>query len=82
MSKRLQVILDDEQMAAVKELAKARHQTVAEFVRDALALAQQQQPRSSAAAKLQAIRVAADHSFPTGDIDQMLSEIEAGYSAR
>jgi hypothetical protein len=29
--------------------------------------------------KLEAIRTAAEHEFPTGDIDTMLAEIERGY---
>jgi len=29
--------------------------------------------------KLEAIRIAAEHEFPTSDIDTMLSEIERGY---
>jgi hypothetical protein len=33
----------------------------------------------SAEEKLRAVRAAARHEFPTGDIDQMLSEIEQGY---
>jgi hypothetical protein len=32
-------------------------------------------------ARLKAIRRAAEYSFPTGDIDQMLREIERGYQA-
>jgi hypothetical protein len=31
--------------------------------------------------KLKAIRRAAESSFPTGDIDEMLREIERGYQA-
>ena len=35
----------------------------------------------SAAEKLEAIRIAARHAFPTAGIDSMLAEIEAGYGA-
>ena len=31
--------------------------------------------------KLQAVKFAMSHSFPTGDIDQMLTEIGLGYAA-
>jgi hypothetical protein len=30
--------------------------------------------------KLQALRLATAHSFPTADIDEMLAQIEDGYS--
>jgi hypothetical protein len=31
--------------------------------------------------KLEAIRKATEHSFPTGDIEDLLAEIERGYRA-
>jgi hypothetical protein len=37
------------------------------------------QPVHDAQFKLKAIRKAAEYSFPTADIDQMLEEIERGY---
>ncbi len=40
--------------------------------------AQPNQPDREAEEKLRAIREATSYSFPTGDIDQMLAEIEAG----
>jgi hypothetical protein len=36
-------------------------------------------PSRSIAEKLEAIRLAAQHEFPTEDIETMLSEIESGY---
>jgi len=81
MSTRLQVILDDREMADIRRTAKRERLTVAEWVRRALRTARQRVPASTADKKVQVIRAAAKHSFPTGDIDQMLSEIEAGYSA-
>lgn len=55
--------------------------TVAEWVRQALRAARRNQPRTGANAKLEAIRAASQHSFPTADIDQMLAEIERGYGS-
>jgi hypothetical protein len=37
------------------------------------------QPGYSREAKLLAVRAAVKHKFPTGDIEQMLCEIEKGY---
>jgi hypothetical protein len=79
MSKRLQVILDDAELAEVKKAAKRSRMTTAEWVRQALRAAQRRQPAVDPAKKLAAVRLAAKHAFPTGDIQQMLQEIEEGY---
>jgi len=79
MSKRLQVILQDPEYRDVQRAARSRHMSIAEWVRQALAVARRQEPLGTVSRKLEAIRAAARHSFPTADIDTMLSEIEAGY---
>jgi negative regulator of replication initiation len=79
MSKRLQVILDDEEMRAIKSIAKRQRKTVAEWVRQMLRAARKSAPAVSADRKYQVVRAAARHSFPTCDIRQMLAEIERGY---
>lgn len=81
MSKRLQVIFDDEEIIAIQEIAKRRHTTVAEWVRQALRAARREEPSAGVERKLRAIRAAALHAFPSGDIQRMLSEIERGYLA-
>ena len=53
--------------------------TVAEGVRKALRIALRRNPLSRRGRKLNAIRVATKYSFPTADVEQMLSEIESGY---
>ncbi len=79
MSKRLQVLLDESEFREIRELARRQHMTVAEWVRQALRGALRASPRSDARKKLAVVRRAAQHSFPTADIDAMLSEIERGY---
>ena len=79
MSKRLQVLLDEEELAEIQALARRRHQTTAAWVRDALRAARDTSSRPDARRKLQAIREAAEHTHPTAEIDQMLVEIERGY---
>ena len=78
MSKRLQVLLDEEEYREIQGVARRQRVTVAEWVRQAL-----RQARSDDAgtidAKLRAIAEASRHSFPTADIEDMLQEIEAGY---
>ena len=79
MSKRLQVILDDSEMREIQRVAQRKRMTVAEWVRQALRAARRQEPTTDARKKLEAVRAATRHSFPTGDIEQILSEIERGY---
>ena len=79
MSKRLQVILRDPEYREIQRVARSRHMSIAEWVRQALALARRQEPSSDVGKKLEIIRVAARHEFPTGDIEAMLAEIESGY---
>jgi len=79
MSKRLQVLLDEPELREIQRAARAQRMTVAEWVRQALRTARRREPVSSARRKLEAIRAAARYSFPTADIEQMLSEIESGY---
>ena len=79
MSKRLQVILDEDELRAIQAIAKQHRTTVAEWVRQALRAARRQEPRMDAERKLKAIRAAVRPQFPAGDIQQMLAKIESGY---
>jgi hypothetical protein len=82
MTKRLQVLLADEELAGIQQRARQRHQTTAAWVRDAIRDATEVQDAAAQqeiARKLAAIEKAYKYSFPTADIDQMLDEIERGY---
>lgn len=79
MSKRLQVLLPDSEMSEIQRLAKRERLTVGEWVRRALREARASRPVSDAETKLKAVRRAAQYSFPSGDLEQMLREIERGY---
>jgi hypothetical protein len=79
MSKRLQVLLADEEMSDIRILAQREHLTVGEWVRRTLREARAQKSVKDPEAKLKAIRRAVEYDFPTADIDQMLREIEQGY---
>jgi hypothetical protein len=80
MSTRLQVILSDAELASLKEVAAREGITVSEWVRRSLREASRRQTTGRVDARLAAVRVAADYSFPTADIDVMLDEIERGYT--
>jgi hypothetical protein len=80
MRKRLQVLLDEPEYREIQRAARARHLTIAEWVREALRTAWRREPLGETGKKLQVIRAAARQAYPTGDIDQMIAEIERGYS--
>jgi hypothetical protein len=81
MAKRLQVILQDPEYREVQRAAKARHMSIAEWVRQALGQARREQPVGDVEKKLAAIRTAAALNVggPAVDIETMLAEIEKGY---
>jgi hypothetical protein len=79
MSKRLQVILQDPDYREIQRIARSRHMSIAEWVRGALDLARRREPVGDTGKKLEIIRAAAQHAFPTRDINGMLQEIEKGY---
>lgn len=81
MAKRLQVILQDPEYREIQRIARLRRMSIAEWVRQALELARRREPTRSIDKKLEAIRTAARHQFPAAEIDEMLAEIEKGYSA-
>ncbi|MGA2370885.1 MAG: hypothetical protein ACLPPV_20210 [Candidatus Korobacteraceae bacterium] len=81
MPKRLQVILKDPEYREIQRVARSRHMSLAEWVRQALDLARRQEPTGSLSKKLEVIRLAAEYDFPAGDIDSMLAEIESGYGS-
>jgi hypothetical protein len=79
MSKRLQVVLSDDEYDAVADAAQRQRKPVAHIVRDSLrrTLAEEKaamDPQARIAAVLRFARF----SGPTGDIDQILEEIERG----
>lgn len=82
MSKRLQVVLRDEEFEQLRNVAGQQGLTVSEWVRQVLRRARSERPAGDRARKLAAVRAAARHDFPTADIDEMLDEIERGYAGR
>jgi hypothetical protein len=79
MAKRLQVILQDPDYRDIQRMARSRHMSIAEWVRQALDLARRREPVHDTAKKLAVVRAAVQHNGPTADIQVMLAEIERGY---
>ncbi len=79
MTTRLQVLLEDDEIAEIRRVAKQHRMTVAEWVRQALRRARRDEPRIDPRKKLAAVREAVRGDYPTADVDRMLTEIESGY---
>ena len=79
MSKRLQVLLDEEEYEDIRSAAERAGTTVSDWVRRALRRARREHATGDTHRKLAVLRSAAEHEFPTGDIDELLADIERGY---
>jgi hypothetical protein len=64
MSKRLQVLLPDQEMSDIQRLAKRERLTVGEWVRRALTEARRSRPVIEPEMKLKSVRHAVKYSFP------------------
>jgi len=80
MSKRLQVLLEEDELADIQQAASRMRMTTAEWVRQALRAARRAEPGADAGKKLAVVRAAVRHSFPTGEVGEMLKQIEQGYT--
>ena len=81
MTKRLQVLFEDDELRELQHLARRHRMTTAEWVRRSLRAARDAEGGADVGEKLAAIRTAAGYAFPTSDIQTMLGEIERGYGA-
>lgn len=80
MSKRLQVVVKDEELERYERTAQAVGLTMSEWVRQSLRAAERQISTGDVERKLAAIRKAASYEFQGRevDIETMLAETEAG----
>lgn len=81
MSKRLQVLFEETEFEELREAARRDGVPVSEWVREALRDSRRRKPRGSLETKIAAVRAAAQHEFPTAEIDDMLAEIEREYAS-
>ena len=78
MSTRLQVVVGEDELREIKAAARRRELTVSEWVRGVLREAREREPTGDKRDKLEAVRLACRHAFPTADIDEVLADIERG----
>ncbi|MEO5705285.1 MAG: antitoxin [Candidatus Limnocylindrales bacterium] len=79
MTKRLQVLFEDDELAGIQKLAKRKRQTTAAWVRDALRAARASAEYPDPEPKLRAVREAMAYDYPTGTIEDVLAAIDRGY---
>lgn len=81
MSRRIQVLLDEQDYREIQGIAGRQRVTLSDWVRQALRKAIVDHQRT-ADAKLRAIVDASRHRFPTAGVDVMLREIQDGQRLR
>lgn len=79
MSKRLQVVVREDDLQRYERSAQASGQTLSEWVRQAMNVAERERSSGDVEAKLAAVREAAKCNLPVSDIDTMLAENELRY---
>ena len=79
MTKRMQVLFEEDELSDIRRVARRHRMTVAEWVRQALRRARRDEPAIDPRRKIAAVREAARGAYPTADIGKMLDEIEGGY---
>lgn len=80
MTKRLQVLFEDDELNELRQFARRHRMTTAAWVRRSLRAARDAESGAGVGQKLAAVRTAAAFSFPTADVDAMMDEIERGYA--
>ncbi|MBI5508678.1 MAG: antitoxin [Deltaproteobacteria bacterium] len=81
MSKRLQVLMRDKEYQALQRLCRRQKRTVADWVRESIRLRLVSEESEPPERRIARVLAFARHSAPTGDIEQLLAEIERGRSA-
>ena len=82
MSKRLQIIVTDEEAEQLRRCAEREGMTLSEWARRALEHAQKSQLGPTRERKLEVLKKALQCGHPTSHIDEMLSDIERGRDLR
>jgi hypothetical protein len=78
MSRRLQVVLPDDEYDAVAAAARRQGKPVGRVVRESLRRALSEEPDTDPEERIAAVLRFARFNGPTGDIEDILTEIERG----
>ena len=80
VSTRLQVVVDEAELARFRAASDRAGTTLSEWARHALRQAERGAATGDAGQKLDAIHAASAYDFPAPEIDEMLAEIHRGAS--
>ena len=80
MSTRIEIVVDEEELARFRAAADRAGTTLADWTRHALRGAERSPAIADVGKKRDAIHAASAYDFPTPDIDEMLKEIDRGAS--
>lgn len=78
MSKRLQILLPNDEFKDLQRVSRRLKRSVADFVREGIRARLAAEERVPPERRIARILAFAKHAAPTCDIDQMLAEIESG----
>ena len=78
MSKRLQIVLPDDEYVAVERAARRRSKPISQLVRESLRRTVAEPEEMSPDERIAAILRFARFSGPSADIDEILADIERG----
>jgi hypothetical protein len=79
MSKRLQVLVSEEELRRLQQKAAGERVSLGEWVRRVLRRAVDEDSEKSVDLKVKAIRKAYEYEFPTGSIEEINQVIEESY---
>lgn len=82
ISARLQVVMSDAEMASLRAAARRAGLALSEWVRRTLRTARDAQAVPDPASRRKALERALRCNHPTGEIDEMLADIERGRNLR
>lgn len=80
MSKRLQVLIDEKEYRLFQKTARTSGLNLGEWVRESLRKVVQSLSTTSPETKLRNLRRASHSQYPSGEINDILSQIETGYT--
>ena len=82
MSTRLQIVMSDAEAASLRQVARRAGLTASEWARRALRAARDAQAGPSPSSRVDALDRALACNHPTGDIGELLADIERGRDLR
>ncbi len=78
MSAKVQIVVDEAELARFRAAADQAGMTLSEWARHALRLAERDTATRGSQQEIDAIHAASGYEFPAPDVDKMIAEIDGG----